>query len=114
MLSARSQYKVRVRRRFGEIPEGVFSKAHFRENTVIPDLFGTLVSFTEDDEKAAPISTTHWDSSVILSDKGHRASKIMLGPARFVNHSCDPNVKARSFQQKTPLDSSSSRDLVRS
>lgn len=99
MLGGSSQYKVRVIRRFGEIPEGgVFSKTRFRGNIVIPDLFGTLVSFTEDDEKTAPINTTHhWDFSVILSDKGHRASKIMLGPARFVNHSCDPKVKVRSF-----------------
>lgn len=94
MLSGSSQYEVRATQRFGEVPEGaVFSKVHLKENVVIPDLVGTLVPLTEDDEKAVPINTPHWDFSVVLSERGHRASKIMLGPARFVNHSCEPNVK---------------------
>lgn len=61
---------------------------------MIPGLLGTTVDIERDDSKLLSALNPHmWDFSVLQSSKRDDQLQIFLGPARFVNHDCCPNVK---------------------
>jgi hypothetical protein len=66
----------------------VLALRHIKKYGVLPHLSGTLVAMTEEEEEYYEAGQ---DFSIIYS---HRLGSmcLFLGPARFVNHDCEPNA----------------------
>lgn len=81
--------------RYGGAQAAVFAKQMIPENAIISGLVGITVDITEDDCQLFADQGSHsWDFSVLQSSRLHNRQQLFLGPARFVNHDCGPNVKA--------------------
>lgn len=81
--------------RYGGAQAAVFAKQMIPKNTIISGLVGITVDITDDDCHLFADQGSHsWDFSVLQSSRLHNRQQLFLGPARFVNHDCGPNVKA--------------------
>ncbi|KAJ3391747.1 hypothetical protein HDU92_008891 [Lobulomyces angularis] len=68
----------------------IVASKRFKASDQVSFCTGVKTDLTEDDEKF--LETNKQDFSIIYSlKKGY--SSLFLGPARFINHDCNPNVK---------------------
>jgi hypothetical protein len=84
-------YDIRTNYYINEARDGcVIATRDYRPGEIIQNCTGSIVTLTEEDRKWLETETR--DFSILYS---HRKGSdcLFLGPARFVNHDCDPNCE---------------------
>lgn len=105
MLHGQSAVEIRLTSRYGgAIQATVVARRAIAPDVLLGDLLGAAVDVSVQDEDLVRQSGREgWDFSILASLKKRGRAQLFLGPARFVNHDCQPNVKVRPPVPSLPL-----------
>lgn len=92
-LSPESTVLVKATSRYGGGHAAVFAKREIPAGFTIKQLCGVSVDILpSDEERLLSTASVKREFSLLFSSK-KKQSQLLLGPARFVNHDCNPNVE---------------------
>ncbi len=85
--------------------KGVFAKRPIRKGTKVIEYTGKIVSLEEADEIGSNAVDGHTHTMLFTVDDDRVIDGNVGGPARFINHSCDPNCEAVQYEDKIFIES---------
>lgn len=101
-MATQPYYIVRNSRIHGK---GVFAKRPIRKGTKVIQYTGRVVSREEADEIGTSTVDGHTHTMLFTIDDDRVIDGNVGGPAKYINHSCDPNCEAVQYDDKIFIES---------